>query len=291
VHIEIPSSHEGEDGGIESFSVVTWGQMNPVLLPQLSSGQNTLETRCEAWGDGASVDIGWIERGARAEHAFVGEDFVLSGSVVNNGAAPAGCAVSAYATSEETRVALGSWVAGDPVEPGEETSFELTCTPGNMESSHTLQSGEYDIVLEIDGAGTAWQATSRIRLPLLNRPDLVVLPELITTSSTRPRPAEEIEITVPVRNFCPTRNLLYLQGASSTPVEVALIEIRGTSRTPVQRVSIPGLPPGSATAAVFRWAAPPNPGRVSLEIAVDPDNLLRERDERNTATIQIDVTQ
>jgi hypothetical protein len=94
-----------------------------------------------------------------------------------------------------------------------------------------------------------------------------------------------------VRNFCPARNLLYLQGAGTGRAEVALYETGGETGAPLQSVTLPDLPPGSAAPVTFTWTAPQRPGVVSLRIVADPEDILRERDERNTATFDVVVSQ
>jgi hypothetical protein len=290
LHVQIPAAEDGAAGGIDSFSVITWCQTNPALLPRLSAGENTLETFCDSWGAGAAVDIGWIEGAPSASKAYVGENITLRGNILNGGREPVTPVVRAQPAGQGARTPLGSWSAPARLAPGGQAPFELTCDAEALASLSTqLDSGRYDLVLEIEGAPRSWASTARVSIALSNRPDLVVHPGLVRLSPSEPRAGEHVSVTCGVRNFCPTRNLLYLQGAPSDEVELTLYERAGSSRTPVQTVTLTGLPPGSFAPATFIWTAPAAPGPVELEIVADPGGALRERDERNTATIRVEV--
>lgn len=290
LHLEVSPGRSELDGSIGALSVVTAGQINPAGLPRLSSGTNTLETYCATSGEGAYVDIGWIEGVPGASAAFVGEEFSLTGAVVNRGDSRAPCRVAGYSASGGERVDLGSWSTAEAVGPGREVPFELSCSAAGLASiENQLQSGAYEIMLEIEGAAPRWDSRLPVRVMPLNRPDLVVRPELVTFSPSRPRPGTEVVVTAIVRNHCRTGNLLYLQGAPSGPFEVTLYEAAGDSRSPVEAVSLPGLSPCSFAPVTFKWTPPSTPGPISLQIVADSGDSVRERDERNTAAVDVVV--
>jgi hypothetical protein len=298
IHLELAPAADGERDGIESLSVLTWTQVNPALLPVLQTGANEVEIKCTSWSDGASASIGWIEGGVNVEPdpAFTDEGFSIKGGVVNAGEKPLGALeVRAYAETGGGRVEMGRWTAGAGLTPGDTVPFEIACGPVRPE----LLSPEAPIdvihvsleAAEGDAAGAAATCEARysMRVPLRNRPDLVLHPDLVFTSKPEPQPGEEIKIAAVVRNYCPTRNLLYMAGTPSPPADVELYEVRGEERIPLQRVTAPEILPGSVAGIVFTWTAPPEPGTLSLLLVADPEDVIAERDEANSAAFQVTV--
>lgn len=295
LHIELSPAPGEESSEIKSLYVLTWSQVNPALLPHLVIGDNEIETRCASWGSDASVTLGWVEGDVESvpEYGFVGEDFHLTGMLTNRGdLAPEELEVAAYALTQDEPIVVGSWKPNSPSGPGAEIPFDMRCAPIDPQAQYPgVPVSEYDLMLEVsDSESNGWGARSRLRLPLRSRPDLVILPSLVRLSPSNPKPGEEVQITAFVRNFCPSRELLYMQGTPSPSAEVALYEISGDSHVLLQKVTIPGIAPGSAALAVFSWTTPKSPGRQSLMILADPENAIRERDESNSTTIDVEVS-
>lgn len=298
LHVELAPAGEGQGGGIESLSVLTWTQVNPALLPALTAGANNIEIKCASWKPGASAAIGWVEGDLSVQPApaFVDEGLSIKGTVLNTGAEPlTDLEVRAYAQTDNGRVEVGAWRTAAAVRPGASAPFEIAGRPIDPKL-FSPEAPMNDLHLELEAgragaqAATApWAARYSMRVPLRNLPDLVLLPALVLPSNPRPRPGEEIEIAAVVRNYCPTRDLLYMAGTASPAAQIALYELRAGKRTELQRVTVPEMLPGSAAKAVFKWTAPAEPGTARLLLVADPDDMIRERDEANSAPFEITI--
>jgi hypothetical protein len=298
LHLELAPAADAERGGVKSLSVLTWTQANPALLPVLRGGSNEVEIKCASWSPGASASLGWIEGDVIVEPdpAFTEEGFSIGGGVVNAGEKPLGeLEVRAYAETESGRVEVGTWRAGAGLTPGDVVPFKIACGPIDPEFlSPDAPVNAIHLSLEAregnrPGAPLPWHARYSTSVPLRNRPDLVLHPDLVSLSRPDPQPGEEIGIAAVVRNYCPTRDLLYMGGTTSPAADVELYELHGEERFPVQRVTVPEMQPGSVARALFKWTAPAEPGTVRLLVVADPDSLIVERDETNTAVFHVTV--
>ncbi len=299
LHVAISPSDGGQGTGISSITVQTWGQMNPALLPRPRRGENVMETRCGAWGPGASVTLGWIEGDSKVVPGtvLVGEEFTVEGTLLRRDDGPAGdVEVEVLLKSGARPVSLGSWRPRDPLPRGEKVPFEIPCSPVDPDEPATRGPiSELDLAIEIkrleEKPGLeSWSSRRPLSIPLAYRPDLVILPSMVSHSPASPEVGRQVLITATVRNFCPTRDLLYMQGTESPPCKVTLYQVEGGRRVPLGSIQLPPIPPGSAAPASFRWMAPQRPGPVSLLIAVDPEDEIREMDEANSAEINFSVS-
>jgi len=298
LHFELPASPEGGNARIDGVKVLTWSQVNPSLLPRLDLGPNEIEMTCREHGPGASAGLAWIEVGPRTdpERPFVAEPFTVNGEVSNGGEAPVGeLVVSAYANGESGPVEMGSGRPAGPIDPGEERSFSVSCDPPDIEALYpTGPPCRLRTAVEIRREGdssqpAAWGERTELDVDVRHKPDLVLVPGLTEVSPRAPSPGQEVEIRVLVGNFCPTRELLFLNGTSVASADVALFEPAGDSRRLIEQATLENLAPGGGALAVFRWTAPSAPGLKRLLLVADPDDLLDERDERNSITLDVNV--
>lgn len=298
VHFELPPSSEETSVRIDDLAVLTWSQVDAALLPRLGLGSNDLEAKCAAWGPGASLGLAWVETeiGIEPDRPFKGEPFYLNGYVLNRGTAPAGdFTVTAYAHGASGRVELGRWRPEDPLDPGAKDSYTISCDAPDLKTLYPeSQPRRLNTTVEIRPGGepsrpTAWEARSKPDIGLRQRPDLVVVPGLVKFSPNPPAPGQQVEIGVMVRNFWSAREFLFPEGTAVTSADVALYEIEGESRRLVQQVSLEEILPGGGALALFRWTAPSTPGVKRLLIVADPDEKITERDERNSAVVEVAV--
>lgn len=98
--------------------------------------------------------------------------------------------------------------------------------------------------------------------------DLVVVPGTIQFAPVSPQVNTPMQVTAMVRNA----------GNTPAPASQAQVAFNGA---PVGAQAVPPLAAGQTVAVVFNVQAPPAPGSVPVQVAVDPTNQVMEANEAN----------
>jgi hypothetical protein len=267
-------------------------------LPRLKHGSNELEAKCGEWGRGASLGLAWIEAGLGTDPDFPvrGQTFIVHGEVFNDGESAAdNFTVKTYAHSASGLVEIGRWRSESPVNPGDSRSFSMSCDSPDLRMLYPASPPrKLEATVEVrreneTSESPAWETRSELSIDLRHKPDLVVVPGLSRISPAQPAPGQQVEVGILVKNFCPTRELLYLDGSTVSSVDVALFELEGESRRLVQQLTLEEIPPGGGAPALFQWTAPSEPGAKRLLVVVDTAQVIDESDEENSALLEVNV--
>jgi len=291
VHLEIAPAGEGEEASVMSFEVFTWCQANPAFLPRLAAGENEVLVECEGYGGAAAASLGWIEPAVRVSprRPSPGDSVRLAGTIVDlTPESHRRLRIVAYGNGSGGSLLLGSC----EIAPGstDRAQFDFAAGPicpaapgpgGRTSECEMTLRIEDDTGSPLEGLG----AVSVLRVPLAEKPDLVVRPELVSFRAAA-GPEGEAALTAIVRNFCPTKRLLYMQGTPSGPTELQLVDESVDPPALLAEAPVPALPPGGHAAVTLRWKPAGADLPPSLLLVVDPRNKVQERDERNSVAVR-----
>lgn len=101
--------------------------------------------------------------------------------------------------------------------------------------------------------------------------DMVAVPGTVQYNPASPQVNQMVQVTFTARNA----------GNTAAPSTTAGLAFNGT---PVANQAVPPLAPGQSTQVQFVTQAPPNPGNVQVQVAVDINNQAQEANEQNNTT-------